>query len=233
MRYAYKAYATQVIVELSLRDQERFRNRLHAEMNRRGIKNQYEFATLLDISPQYLGQIFGGSRMGVRQLINFSKRLKVPVSYLLGLEDYQEWWSLQDEYAAVPLVQGNIAANPTGEIPGDAVESRLWLHKAELGSRHDLVAVRLGNNADSMTPALHPGDLVVIDRADREITAHGLYAVRLPDMESCAIKRIQPVPGKEYILLLSENTHYPPEPVPWHEHLIIGRVIWSWTNWVR
>jgi SOS-response transcriptional repressor LexA len=74
---------------------------------------------------------------------------------------------------------------------------------------------------------------VIIDRSDREITPRGLFAVRLPDLESCTIKRLQPVPDKPYVLLLSDNPKYNPLPVDWHDHLIIGRVVWSMSNWVR
>lgn len=139
----------------------------------------------------------------------------------------------KDQYLSIPLVEGRIAANPRGLIPGEAIESLVWLHRSQLGGRHDLVAVRLGPDADSMQPALHPGDLVIIDRADQEITARGLYAVRLPDLESCAVKRLQLLPDHRHVLLLSDNPAYEPLPLEWHEHLIIGRVVWSWTNWVR
>jgi SOS-response transcriptional repressor LexA len=136
-------------------------------------------------------------------------------------------------HISVPLVDGRIAANPGGHIPGDAIESQVWLPRCELHGRHNLVAVRLAPDADSMEPALHPGDLVIIDRSDREITPRGLFAVRLPDLESCTIKRLQPVPDKPYVLLLSDNPKYNPLPVDWHDHLIIGRVVWSMSNWVR
>lgn len=162
--------------------------------------------------------------------MNFSKKLKVPIGYLLGLEKLPDCFS---EYLQVPLVEGRIAANPAGLIPGESVESQVWLPRSELCGRSELVAVRLASGADSMEPSLHPGDLVVIDRGDREITPRGLYAVRLPDLESCTIKRLQPVPDKPYVLLLSDNPKYDPLPVDWHENLIIGRVVWSWTNWVR
>lgn len=138
----------------------------------------------------------------------------------------------KDNFLYIPLVEGRIAANPGGLIPGDAVESQICIPCAELHGRHDLVAVRLAPGADSMEPALRPGDLVVIDRGDREITPRGLYAVRLPDLESCTIKRLQLIPDQNIVLLLSVNLKYEPLPVPYHEHLIIGRVIWSLTDWI-
>lgn len=213
-----------------MREQERFRDRLHEEMRRREISQQNDFAALLGITPTFLSQIFGGKRSGARKLVDFSKRLKVPIGYLLGLEKLPDCYF---GYLSVPLVEGRIAANPAGLIPGDAVESQIMLNRSELCGRHNLVAVRLAADADSMEPSLHPGDLVVIDRGDQEITPRGLYAVRLPDMESCTIKRLQLISDQNIILLLSDNPKYEPLPVASHEHLIIGRLIWSLTNWLR
>lgn len=228
----HEQYAIQMPMELSLKDQERLRERLREEMQRRGIGKQYEMAALLGITPTYLSAIFGRKRIGSRRLVDFAKRLKVPVGYLLGLENYQDWWVLRDDYVRIPRVK-NIAAHPAGEIPGGAVAAWLWLNKADLHGRGDLVAYRLGAEADSMLPLLQPGDTVVIDRRDREITPRALYAVLLPDLESATVKRLHPVPGQNFVTLISENPAYPPETVEWHEHLLLGRVVWSWTNWVR
>jgi SOS-response transcriptional repressor LexA len=138
-----------------------------------------------------------------------------------------------ESQVSVPLVDGCIAANPAGLIPGDAIESYVYLPRSEFHGRYDLVAVRLAPDADSMEPTLHPGDMVIIDRKYKEITPRGIYAVRLPDQESCTIKRLQIVPGKNILILLSDNTKYAPLPIADHEHLIIGRVIYSLTNWVK
>ncbi len=139
----------------------------------------------------------------------------------------------ETDYLPVPLVEGRIAAHPAGSIPGDAVESVLYFPRSQMGGRRDLVAVRLAPGADSMEPTLHPGDLVIIDRDDKHITPRGLYAVRLPDLESCTVKRLQPLPEQKLILLISDNPAYPPEAVPWSDQLLIGRVFCSWTNWLK
>ncbi|MDD3493420.1 MAG: S24 family peptidase [Candidatus Thermoplasmatota archaeon] len=146
------------------------------------------------------------------------------IGYLLGLEELSG--------VKVPLVSGRIAASPNGRIPGEAIEKTLWLPSDLVGSRHNLVAIRLGADAHSMFPSLRPGDLAIIDRNDRDLTAHGIYAIRLGDLESCSLKRLQRVAGHDMVVLISDNPAYPAESIPWHEHLIIGRLIWSWINWV-
>ena len=228
--FAYRFPANYASMELSLKEQEVLRDRLRSEMTRRGFEHQNAFAAFLGITPQFLGQILGGGRFGSRKLVQFAKRLNVPIGYLLGLEKLPDFFK---DYLSVPVVEGGIAANPAGQISGEAIEFFLWIHRSQIKGLNNLVAVHLALDADSMEPTLHPGDLVVIDRDDRELTPRGLYAVRLPDLESCAVKRVQPVPDQQLVLLLSDNPQYLPQPVPWHEQLVIGRVVWSWTNWVR
>lgn len=138
------------------------------------------------------------------------------------------------DYLAIPLVTEPIAAHPRGRIPGELSIEDIWLPTALLHGRHNLIAVRLASDADSMSPQLRPGDLVVIDTDDREFTSdRNLYAVRLEDRESCAVKRLQLLPDGRHVLLLSENPTYSPLAVEWREDLIIGRVVWSCTDWLR
>jgi SOS-response transcriptional repressor LexA len=227
---ADKLSANYFSMQLSLEEHETLRNRLWDEMRRRGFESQNAFAVFLGITPQFLGQILSGQRKGSRKLIHFAKRLKVPIGYLIGLEQLPD---LLKNQVLIPLVSGRIAANPAGEIPGDAVEQQLFLPLEQMGGRKNLVAVRLGPEADSMEPSLHRGDLIIIDREDREISPRGLYAVRLPDLESCAVKKLQALPDGKHVLLISDNPAYAPAAVEWHEYLIIGRVIWSETSWLR
>lgn len=212
-------------MELTLREQERLRDRLRQEMHRRDLL-QKDFAKLLGIRPTYLSYILSGKRAGARKLVDFAKRLKVPIGYLLGLENLPD-------FVTIPLVAGHIAANPKGEITGDMIENFLYLPAANLHGRRNLIAVSLGPEARSMEPNLHPGDHIIIDRDDREFSTRGLFAVRLPDLESCAVKRLGKLPDGKHILLISDNPDYPPKAVEWHEHLLIGRVVWSLTKWIN
>jgi SOS-response transcriptional repressor LexA len=212
-------------MELTEKERQRYHSRLREELRRRGLDKNKDIAAILGISPAYVGQIFNNEKSGARKVFDFAKRLKVPIGYLLGIEELPG--------LKVPLVSGRIAASPTGQIPGEAIEKTLWLPFQLIGSRDNLVAVRLGAEAHSMFPNLRPGDLAIIDRGDRELVAQGIYAVRLDDLESCTLKRLHRVAGQEMVLLISDNPEYPPKSVPWHEHLIIGRLIWSWTDWMN
>ncbi|MFA5381844.1 MAG: S24 family peptidase [Candidatus Micrarchaeia archaeon] len=136
-----------------------------------------------------------------------------------------------EDYYAVPMVEDKIAAG-LGRIVADKITDLVWVYKPEIGSRRNLVAVKLAPDAKSMEPALHPGDIVVIDRDDKAITSKAIYAVRT-SQEPCAIKRISI--SKERFWLVSDNPEWPPQISEFNnsEDLIIGRVVWSWTSWVR
>lgn len=133
-----------------------------------------------------------------------------------------------DEYLAVPLVEGKIAAGP-GRIVREEIHSFVWVYRPELGKRRNLVAVRIGDQEKSMLPTLAPGSILILDRNDKEISRQGIYAVRTGNDE-CAVKRIHVLDG--HILLCSDNPEYPPllAPTTESEQLIIGRAIWTWKS---
>ena len=221
-------------------------------MRRRGM-NQEEFSKFLGISSTFLSFMLSGKRSGARSVKRIAKTLKLPIDYLIGREGQRVFEQPQieitvlgaegdkplrlakEKYFAVPLVEGRIAAGYSGNIPTDYVEGMVWVYKPEIGNRqhHNLRAVKLASDAHSMEPAIRPGDIVIIDPMDREITHRAIYAVRLDSEGGCAIKRVRV--GNEYVLLISDNPEYEPIVIlkDQGEHLIIGRVIWSWTSWVR
>lgn len=153
-----------------------------------------------------------------------------PVIVALGGEPGLPKHVRPELYFAVPLVEDRIAAGE-GRLVADNIIGYVWVYKPEVGNRVNLVAVRLADDAVSMEPALHPGDIVLIDRQDKTITNKGIYAVRT-SREPCAIKRLSISSGKFW--LISDNPKHPPQISEFDnsEDLIIGRVIWSWTSWV-
>ena len=141
-----------------------------------------------------------------------------------------------DEYFAVPMVDGNIAAGHAGVIPGDYVTSMVWVYKPEIGRRqhHNLSAVKLAKDATSMEPTIRRGSIVIIDPAETVIHKKAIYAVRLEQFEgACAIKRVKE--NHEFWFFLSDNPEFDPIVLDKKENPspIIGRVIWSWTSWVK
>jgi len=132
-------------------------------------------------------------------------------------------------------VEGRIAAGHAGAIPGDCVDDLVWVYKPELGARqhHNLRAVRLRPDADSMEPTIRRGSIVIIDPIETNVAPKAIYAVRLDEEGGCAIKRVSQTDG--HWVLVSDNPEYPPVAMEKARmpNIVIGRVIWSWTSWVR
>ena len=224
-----------------------------------GLKRK-DFAKKLDFSAQYLTQLIRGSYntpskhffRAMRDAFNVDEKwletgegehyLKetrapeiiiqptiqiVPATTLLGEPDSSHF----DQYIAVPLVEGRIAAGP-GKSVSEDIESFVWVYRPEVGKRMHLVAVKLGDNERSMIPVLPPGAIVILDLDDKHLERRAIYGVRTED-GGCAVKRIHIT--QDTVLLLSENPEYGPEKAHTSdpEALIIGRVIWSWQSFVK
>ena len=136
-----------------------------------------------------------------------------------------------DEYVAVPLVEGKIAAG-SGRVVREDIRSFVWVYRPELGKRKNLVAVQIGSDEKSMLPTLAPGSILIIDRNDKIVTKKGIYAVRT-GQDECAVKRIHLL--DEVVLLCSDNLDYQPFLATTSdlEQLIVGRVIWAWKSLLR
>ncbi|MBW2135650.1 MAG: S24 family peptidase [Deltaproteobacteria bacterium] len=144
-----------------------------------------------------------------------------------------------EDYLAVPLVEGYIAAGYEGTIPEEYIISLVWVYRPEIGKRqyHDLRAVRLGKNAESMRRTLKPGDIIIVDPTEKPpakpLVQKGIYAVRVDEEGGCAVKRVRE--KDDFWILLSDNPEYDPILIKKDAKYnpIIGRVIWSWTSWVK
>jgi hypothetical protein len=187
----------------------------------------------------YLEKVAEGLEMSLEELLTGPKpqpEVLQPIITVAGEYDKPPENLVIDEYFAVPLVEGPIAAGHAGAIPGDYVTSMVWVYKPEIGKRkyHNLRAVKLAKDAASMEPTIRRGSIVIIDPAEIAISKKGIYAVRLEQSEgACAIKRVKE--SEDFWFFLSDNPDV--EPIIMKKdrdhNPIIGRVIWSWTSWVR
>lgn len=134
-----------------------------------------------------------------------------------------------DEYVAVPLVEGQVAAGP-GRVAWENVLSLVWVFKPELGRRKNLVALRVAG--DSMTPTIPDQAIIIVDRDSRQPAGNrkGIWALRTED-GAVQIKRLQRV--KDGLIVISDNfSKHPPE-LAWTadlQRLVIGKVIWMWQS---
>lgn len=148
----------------------------------------------------------------------------------------------KEDYYAVPLVE-EAGAGP-GIIPQGQQLSwfLVWKHQESIRYRSDLIAVRIARGSDSMVPTLAPGDIVLVDRQDKNADRPGRIMLVMDPDGAGKVKRVhaQHVPEeKDYRLTYySDNAAaYPPEVYSlkrdfegdWHR-AIVGRVIWAWSD---
>ncbi len=151
-----------------------------------------------------------------------------------------------DDYLAVPLAASPVAAGP-GLIPEDKVEGwvLVWRHQESIRFRSNLVAVEIGQNELSMTPTLHPGDIVLVDRNDRDPSPAGkIMLVCEPGDEGGAmVKRVNTKRLEDDLELIfySDNSRdFPPTTYRLERdyegdinRAIGGNVVWAWSDMTR
>lgn len=227
---------------------------------------QESFAKFLGIEQGYYSQIKYGIRDGSSQYPSFAVKLNIPLEKFFPDYKFQpsihpdkieinpnillvgdmkraptaKSMAIEDFYAA-PLVEGTIAAGAGRTIPQiteDHVKSFVWLYAPKLAGRrrHNMFAVELAADAESMLPTLGPGDIVLIDRDDptpgEQIVNHKIYAIRTSDtLDDVAIKRLYNLDG--HVVICSDNSAEYPPTLAWTREpaeLVVGRVIWAWRN---
>ncbi|WP_207262929.1 S24/S26 family peptidase [Desulfovibrio sp. Huiquan2017] len=151
-----------------------------------------------------------------------------------------------DDYLAVPLADPAVAASP-GLVPERDVEGwvLVWRHQESIRFRSNLVAVEIPPGERSMAPTLHPGDIVLVDRDDREPNAAGrIMLVREPGKDGAAcIRRVgtRPLDGDVELIYYSDDSReYPPATFRLGRDFggditgaIGGNVVWAWSDMTR
>jgi hypothetical protein len=148
-----------------------------------------------------------------------------------------------DDYIAVPLAKGGVAAG-RGLVPKDEIQDWVLVARNQdsIRFRTNLIAVRIDRGMDSMAPTLHPGDIVLADKDDfkDKFEAPGnIFLIREPD-DSVAVKRvvIEGKNGDTVLTFYSDNvTQYPPRNYSLAadyggdiSRAIVGRCVWSWAD---
>jgi len=107
--------------------------------------------------------------------------------------------------------------------------NRRWLDRRQLNQKSlAVIAVR----GDSMEPKLSDGDLILVDRVQRQIADGIAYVLRLGS--DLLVKYVQRI-GPDRVSLISENRRYPPREIAAKDTggdvEIIGRVVASMHEW--
>lgn len=128
-----------------------------------------------------------------------------------------------EDYVSIPLTDSAIAAGQP-IIPGENIEDYVLLHIRTAKKRDNLVATRV--DGDSMEPMLHSGDIVVIDRNDKNIVRNKIFAIFHDNgMTAKYLERkkhlliLRPLNPTAEVQIIDLNENADP---------IVGRVIGAW-----
>jgi len=153
-----------------------------------------------------------------------------------------------ENYMAIPLAQGAVAAGP-GLIPEDAVRGWVLAMKDQSSIRYrtNLVALEVGRGQESMVPTLHPQDIVLVDRDDFRPEPDGsIFLVREPGPDAeVTVKRVYTSrkEGQTLLTFVADNPDkrsYPPSVHSLESdyqgdlrRAVVGRVVWAWSDMTR
>ena len=145
------------------------------------------------------------------------------------------------DYMAAPLV-GEAGAGP-GYLPQEEIKSWFLVYKYQPAVRYrrNLIAVEIGPSSTSMQPTLNPGDIVLVDREDRDVSQPGHIMLVLDPLDgSGMIKRVsvKDTPTDCQITYYSDNVaQNPPRMYSLKndfggdfDRSIVGRVVWAWSD---
>lgn len=130
-----------------------------------------------------------------------------------------------DSFVLIPHVEAPLGAGAREFIPDASPYELLafrndWISKVA-SSPENLILLPI--KGPSMEKTMFDGDLVMVDREQKEIIRDLIYAVRIE--ETLTVKRVQKLPNGRY-RLISDNKEFPPEEFSSEEAKIEGRVIW-------
>jgi len=149
-----------------------------------------------------------------------------------------------EDYFAVPLAPDPVAAGP-GRIPENEILGwvLVWRHHESVRFRSDLAAVTIAKGELSMAPSLHPGDIVLVDRAEKSPDPAGKIMLVCEPDGACSVTRVatRPVEGDMELVFYSDNPReFPPRVYRLNRdyggdlfQAIGGRVVWAWNDMTR
>lgn len=196
-------------------------------------------AEKLGVSPDKIKHVETGHQRADHELLfALRTRLGVDLNALIGGDTSGQILPMSSERDpdfvsvrrfSVEVAAGEGALVQDEDCTGFYAFNRKWLARRNL-SPASLVVVAV--RGDSMEPRLSSGDLILVDRAQSQISDGLAYVIRIDN--DLMVKNVQRIrPG--IVALISANTFYPPREVNLSELdgqlEVIGRVVASMHEW--
>jgi phage repressor protein C with HTH and peptisase S24 domain len=200
---------------------DRFMQRLQQAA---GVSSQSELANLLKLNRSAISRAKKRGTIPQAWLTKLSQSLGLDPAWL------REGVERDEEFLPVPRVRAKLDAGGGSYVVDSQVEEEIafrhsWLRRK--GTPREMVIMEI--TGDSMEPLIREGDTVLVDQAQKEIYAGGIYAVGVQD--TIMVKRLERQPHG--LVLVSANPNYSPVHLQGDEIetvRIIGRVIGMWRD---
>lgn len=146
-----------------------------------------------------------------------------------------------EDYLAVPMASEPVAAGP-GLFPEDQIQGWMlvYRHHPSVQFKSNLVAVEVGKNERSMLPLFSPGDILLVDKDDKDPQPAGRAMLVCDPDGACAIKRVSVTKddGDYAVTFYSDNVkEFPPRSYKLGRdyggdmsRAVAGRVVWAWSD---
>ncbi|MBQ4563068.1 MAG: LexA family transcriptional regulator [Lachnospiraceae bacterium] len=199
-----------------------FPNILKHLRTQRGI-NQSELATALGVSRSAIGMYESGKREPDFETMEaIADYFNVDMNYLHGLQSQQHIPHtlfpspiITDNYVTFPVL-GDIAAGydsiAVEDWDGDVIE----IPQSQLKGRDQSEFFVLRVKGDSMYPTYHDGDKVLILK-QTTLSFSGQVGAILYEDENATLKKVEFVPGEDWLRLVPINANYPPKRIEGEE----------------
>lgn len=200
-------------MEITLEEQEYFRNFLRRDMIRRGL-DQQEYAKFLGISKGFLSLIFSEGRSGSRSLHRFASKIGVSIDHLLG------------RVIMIPIVAG-VSAGESFKYAIDR-SANDYIEITDLPgfdkrNPDKYYAVRI--RGDSMVPIFKNWDIVIAEKDSFINVKNGDKVVSRDNDGNAWIKYVEI--AKDVIILRALNPAFPPIILPEENITLLDKVRYS------
>ncbi|NYD91417.1 XRE family transcriptional regulator [Sphingomonas melonis] len=206
--------------------------RLAEVMKARGI-GQSDLARRVGVQQGTISKIINGSTSNSRYLLRIARELGTTPAYLEGEIDdpgddapqpaARGALAIPDmvELQQIDFAYGMGATYVDGHVDVQLLHfPRVWIEA--ITTSPPAMLTWASGKGDSMTPTIHDGDLVLLDRSQRQVVEQdALWAYTVGDLG--AIKRLR-VKG-DRVIILSDNPSVPPDEERVEEVNIVARVI--------
>ncbi|NPA73132.1 MAG: LexA family transcriptional regulator [Epsilonproteobacteria bacterium] len=188
-----------------------------------------DLAKFLEINQATLATMKKRGKIPYDKVLDFCAKRKISINWLLYNQTVDSTKEETEKYAKIRYFSDIYASAGGGAFNYDENSEYINLDKQiadklKISSQEAKNIDAINVTGDSMEPTLHDGDMVFVDKNQKEIKKGGIFV--LLREETLFIKRVMyQMDGKCNII--SDNPSYPSETIPCESLQIVGKVIGS------